>query len=562
MANKKKLLNNQELSMFCDQIAMLLNGGISVWILQNMYETALATGTIDAFVDGTMLIPENSNSYPDILDEARWEMEWMLKMQISGGEYDGMVYHKVTDEKWTGLAVAPADDPQPRVLYPPTTAATLNLAACAAQSARLWKDIDDAFANTCLEAAKRAYNAALSHPDMYAPMEDTPGGGAYGDDNVLDEFYWAACELYITTDDSKYLDDASSSSYYLKVLTDLSGGESVNTFGSFDWGHTATLGTLSLLITQNHISAKDYDAAIDSLDKAASVFTDMECKQGYGLPYAASTLSSTDSSSGYLWGSNSFVIDNAMVLAYAYMKTGKEDYLNAAISAMDYILGKNANDYSYVTGYGSHSAMYPHHRFWANLIDDSFPMAPAGVLVGGPNSGMQDPWVRGMGWKKGTIPPAKCYLDHIEAYSANECAINWNAPLAWMTAFTISNTEGIIPGVHGLGAGNEVASAGNVPGSGSQTQDPGQSQTGNVQVQPPAPVVANTASETAAAAAGAGTVVQPSSEKSDDMAGVLKAAIIVFGIVAVVLPTEIFIYKLVKLKKEDSAGGKNANNKE
>ena len=46
-------------------------------------------------------------------------------------------------------------------------------------------------------------------------------------------------------------------------------------------------------------------------------------------------------------------------------------------------------------------------------------MAPAGVLVGGPNSGMQDPWVQGSGWKKGEIAPAKCYVDNIEAWSVN-----------------------------------------------------------------------------------------------------------------------------------------------
>ncbi|MCR4791280.1 MAG: glycoside hydrolase family 9 protein [Lachnospiraceae bacterium] len=528
----------------------VVNGGISVWILQNMYELALATGMESAFLDGCLLIPENSNTYPDLLDEARWEMEWMLRMQISGGEYDGMVYHKVTDEKWTGLAVAPADDPQPRVLYPPTTAATLNLAACAAQSARLWRGMDDAFADECLTAAKRSYEAAQAHPEMYAPMEDTPGGGAYGDDNAEDEFYWAACELFITTGEDRYLDDAKKSPFYLKVLTELSGGESVDTFGSFDWGHTATLGTLSLLFAQNNAPASDLAQAQASLEEAAGVFVSMENRQGYGLPYGSSTLSSSDSSSGYLWGSNSFVLDNAIVLACAYLKTYDEDYLNATISAMDYILGRNANDYSYVTGYGTHSAMYPHHRFWANLIDDSFPMAPAGVLVGGPNSGMQDPWVRGMGWKKGTIPPAKCYLDHIEAYSANECAINWNAPLAWVTAFVAGNTEGIIPGLHGLSGTNEgtafPASSGSAVSAGSaQVQDPSG--------QNASPVVATTASGNVPALAGnSGTGYGSGNDAGgENMAGVLKAAIIVFGVVAVVIPTEIFIYKLVKLKKDD-----------
>ena len=32
-------------------------------------------------------------------------------------------------------------------------------------------------------------------------------------------------------------------------------------------------------------------------------------------------------------------------------------------------------------------------------------------------------------------PPQTCYVDHVESYSTNEVAINWNASLAWMAAF-------------------------------------------------------------------------------------------------------------------------------
>jgi len=68
-------------------------------------------------------------------------------------------------------------------------------------------------------------------------------------------------------------------------------------------------------------------------------------------------------------------------------------------------------------------------------------------MSGGPNSGMEDPWVRGSGWKKGTIAPAKCFLDHIEAWSVNECTINWNAPLAYAVGFvTAFDKEGITIG--------------------------------------------------------------------------------------------------------------------
>ncbi|NWP47735.1 glycosyl hydrolase, partial [Escherichia coli] len=58
----------------------------------------------------------------------------------------GMAHQKVADRAWTKLPTPPQDDTQERLLYPPTTAATLNLAATAAQCARIWKGIDDAFA--------------------------------------------------------------------------------------------------------------------------------------------------------------------------------------------------------------------------------------------------------------------------------------------------------------------------------------------------------------------------------------------------------------------------------
>ena len=138
----------------------VVNGGISVWTLQNMYERAkIVDKDTSKFDDGTMSIPENNNGNPDILDEARYEMEFILKMQRS----DGMVYHKIHDYKWTGLAVKPEDDTLTRIVKPVSTCATLNLAATGAQSYRLWKEYDSTYANKCLEAAKKAYKAAKEY---------------------------------------------------------------------------------------------------------------------------------------------------------------------------------------------------------------------------------------------------------------------------------------------------------------------------------------------------------------------------------------------------------------
>ena len=90
--------------------------------MQNQYETALKYGYEDVYGDGTLAIPENSNGYPDLLDEARWEMEWMFNMIVDSGEYQDMLYHKAHDEKWTALGIAPADDEMKRIVKPPTTA--------------------------------------------------------------------------------------------------------------------------------------------------------------------------------------------------------------------------------------------------------------------------------------------------------------------------------------------------------------------------------------------------------------------------------------------------------
>lgn len=422
----------------------VVNGGIALWVMQNQYECAIARDTQDAYADSTMQLPEQGNNFPDLLDEARWEMEWMLKMIVRDGEYEDMAYHKVHDIKWTALGMAPSDDSEERIIKPPTTCATLNLAACAAQAARLWESYDEAFAEECLDAAKDAYEAAKKHPDLYAPMDQSIGGGPYGDDNATDEFYWAACELYLTTGEKEYLNDLKASEHYLSVPATLSSGEDVDTAGSFDWGNTAALGTISLALSGDIQDKKIAEKAADAVAAAADIHLEREGKQGFGQPYAQSKLSYADDDTGYVWGSNSFVADNAIVIACAYDLTGEQKYLDGVISAMNYLLGCNPMDASYVTGYGTHAVMYPHHRYWAHQIAEEFPMAPAGVLVGGPNSGMQDPWVQGSGWQKGEIAPAKCYMDHIEAWSVNECTINWNAPLAWLTAFICDRNGGIV----------------------------------------------------------------------------------------------------------------------
>ncbi len=499
----------------------IVNGGISVWLMQNQFERAIANGSDAAFADGSMNIPENANGYPDILDEVRWEIEWMLKMIVQDGEYKDMVYHKVHDIKWTALGLAPADDKEERIIKPPTTCATLNLAAVAAQASRLWASYDSAFAAQCLEASKAAYAAAKAHPDMYAPLDQSVGGGAYGDDDSSDEFYWAACELYLATGDSFYYEDIKKSEWFLSVPTSLTSGENDGVVGSFDWGNTATLGTIALAANLDSIDSGDADMVKSAFISAADTYITLEGEQGYGQPYGASKISYNDSTVGYVWGSNSFVADNAIVIATAYDITGEQKYMDGVVSAMDYLLGRNPMDYSYVTGYGDHAAENPHHRYWCAQAVEGFPKAPAGVLVGGPNSGMQDPWVMGSGWVKGTIAPAKCYMDNVEAWSVNECTINWNAPLAWLTGFLCEENGGIKVG---------AVSAATPESDKAQNTDK--------------PSVSDEASNNYN-----GSEVSSVSASGSGEGFPVKTVIILAGVLIGLIAIEVFVFKIIKLNR-------------
>jgi endoglucanase len=401
----------------------VISGGISAWTLLNLYERTKAFGTsIGDFADGKMNIPENHNGAPDLLDEARWEIQFLLEMQVPDGKpLAGMVHHKVHDREWTALATRPDQDAIPRFLRPVSTAATLNVAAVGAQCARIWKSIDPAFASRCLQAAERAWTAAVANPDRLAPGSDSVGGGAYADGDVSDEFYWAACELYVTTKKDAYRTFLEKSPHRLSVPS--STGDQAT---AMTWAATQALGTISLAVVPNGLPRAETGEARAAIVKAAEAFQAIEATQGYRVGFRPSE-------SGYPWGSTSFVLNNAIVEALAFDLTQNRKFLESAANAMSYILGENPNDQSYITGYGFRPLVNPHHRFWAHQANQAFPTAPPGVLSGGPNSGLQDPYVQAYGLKG--CPPMKCFVDNIEAWSANEEAINWNAPLVWVAAF-------------------------------------------------------------------------------------------------------------------------------
>jgi endoglucanase len=415
-----------------DQGKYVVNGGIALWTLLDLYEQGQGWHE-RPFPDRSAALPEAGNGVSDLLDEARWEMEFLLSMQAPEGtrmalpvgvaraeagldfeqvDVSSMAFHKVADEHWTALPMPPQDDPETRQLFPPSTGATLNLAATAAQCARIWRSIDPAFADRCLDAATHAYAAAVAHPDIY-PIAAFTGSGGYGDRSFADEFYWAAAELFVTTGDAQYRRALAASPFFDAAAA-----------GEFGWPTTATLGTISLATLPNALPDADKARLRASIVAAADSFLADEADVGYRIPYDPPA---------YPWGSNSNLLNRAMLLGLAAEITGEARYRDGVIDAMDYVLGRNPLDRSFVTGFGARPMTQPHHRFWAHAADPNLPPPPPGVLSGGPNSSSRR--ADEIGAAMPPCAPQMCWADDWRAFSMNEVAINWNAPLVWVSAW-------------------------------------------------------------------------------------------------------------------------------
>lgn len=404
-----------------DQGKYVVTGALSVAQMMSAFERGMAHGGGASPVVSDTLgrMPENGNGVPDILDEARWELEFLLKMQVPDGQpLAGMVHHKVHDVAWTGLPMLPADDPQERALHRPSTAATYDFAAAAAMGARVFADYDADFAGELRDAALTAFAAAEAHPDLRAPSSDgLQGGGDYSDETVTDEAYWAAAELFITTGEGRFLEAAKASPFWA--------GSVFSPGGAYDWANVAGFARLQLAAHGDQLPAGDRRAVTASVVAGARDLLALQEADAFGQVYQPG-------GTGYSWGSNHAMLQNMTVLAAAFDLTEDPRYLAAVRQGMDYIFGRNVLGLSYVTGYGETFARNQHSRWYAHQLDQGLPSPPAGTLAGGPNGTLLDDVAKE---KLEGCAPQACYIDDIMSWGTNEMAINWNAPLFWLASF-------------------------------------------------------------------------------------------------------------------------------
>ncbi len=355
----------------------------------------------DIIPDGSLNIPESGNGVGDLYDELKYELDWILTMQ----DEDGGVYHKLTALTFSGF-IMPEDYNLDRYIIGKSTAATLNFAAVLAQASRIYKDIDPSWSDLALSASQRAWNWAEQNNNIAFRNPEDVSTGEYGDDYFGDDMYWAAAELYLTTKEEKYLN-------HLNENKEPMVHELTNSWKFF-------------------VRNNGFHSLLENIDMLDSSFG-TELKQGQ-IKLADEILHEIDNNpigialNKFEWGSNSDILNQAMILCNAHRFTNEEKYIGGAEQINDYIYGKNATSYCFLTGFGSKKVMFPHHRpSGADNIADPIP----GFIVGGPNSDRQDMTEVDYLY----LMPAKSYMDVEESYASNEVCINWNAPAIYVLGY-------------------------------------------------------------------------------------------------------------------------------
>jgi endoglucanase len=397
----------------------VVNAGVSVGTMLMACEYFPAN-----FAQDDLGIPESGNGVPDILDEVRFELDWLLKMQRS----DGGVYAKLTRTSFEAF-IMPQNDVgtgATRYIYQVSSAATGDFAATMARAARVYRPFDSSFAATCLNAAGLAWSFLSANPSI-VPSGGfrNPAGtstGEYGDGDDSDERLWAAAELFETTGGADYqasYELNSAGSYFSSVM----GWPNVRSMADITYLRTTQASADPLIRQQLRAALNAYCAAAVTQRNAS----------GYHVILR-----------NYDWGSNSEALNAAVLLVFGYDALGVDSYRAAAADQLHYVLGANALRHCFLTGVGTKSTKHPHHR---PSESDGIAAPVPGLLSGGPNQYLSDPALAAR--FTAATPPALCFLDTMPSYASNEVAINWNAPLVFVAGYFTTPKVTSVPRGHG-----------------------------------------------------------------------------------------------------------------
>ena len=383
----------------------IVNSGITTYTLLSLYEHFP-----EYFNTLKWNIPAEG-ALPDLLAEIKYNLDWMLTMQAA----DGGVYHKLSTLQFPG-DVMPAKDTEKLYVIGKGTAASFDFAGVMATAYRVFKTFDATYAAQCLEAAKKAYAWGLQNPNKAFTNPSDVATGSYSDRELSDEKAFASMELFISTGDASYKPTIDPNKISIVPA----------------WPEMYGLAVYAAATHATEVGA-DAETAKQMLLQYANEFA-YAASSGFGV-----VMSNED----FVWGSNAVAGNQGVFLLYAYYVTGEQKYYEAAKKVIDYLLGKNPLDMSFLTGFGTKSPKLPHHRpSTADKITDPVP----GMIVGGPQPGGEDIGTKSWECKDYRMGvPATSYTDNRCSYATNEVAINWNAPFAYIAGALEALNAGYAP---------------------------------------------------------------------------------------------------------------------
>ena len=361
----------------------------------------------EVFKDNQFNIPESGNGIPDILDEIKIGLDFVLNMQ---DEATGGFYHRAVmpEQKFPDSYYVVQDK-----LLPTSVAA--DATAILAQAYTSLKEFDKEYANICLESAKRGWVYLVAHPEVVECNNDGPYTVNVDDSNRL----WAAAALFRATGEEEYnvyfLDNFNQ---HEEILRSFVPGSSPHY-----WGYV----TMPAFFT--YLTADGSDARVKEwFSEKYKGWFEREIEIYNQNPWKNSLYLGPDKYSRFYWGSNSIAMSVSldMIVGSKILGWYDDKVEDLALGNLNYVLGLNPLRKSFVTGYGEDSSSTMFSKWYS---EDGKTGVPKGYLVGGANA------VEGKGISRFD---AKCYIEHSNDWGSNENCNNWNAELVFSAAFAAS----------------------------------------------------------------------------------------------------------------------------
>ena len=357
---------------------------------------------------------EQSGQSPYILDTIKWGTDYILKAHTAPNEFWGQVGLGGPDHAFWGPAermtmARPAFKIDAQ--HPGSDLAGEAAAALAAASI-VFRPTDTAYADLLLQNAIELYNFADTYRGKYSDSIPDAANFYNSYSGYNDELVWGATWIHNAIEatgatDTTYLNKAES--YY----------QGVNKGWTQSWDDKS-YGAAILLAQET--GKPQYRNDVEGW---LNYWTD---KSGGGITYTPGGLAWLSQ-----WGSLRYSANTAF-LAGIYSDTVNDPnnrYSDFAEGQIDYILGDNPNNRSYVVGFGENSPQNPHHRgahgSTTNNINDPVNNRNVlvGALVGGPSA-----------------PNDNAYTDDRTNYITNEVALDYNAGFTGALARMYGEVEG------------------------------------------------------------------------------------------------------------------------